>query len=184
LTPSDDAKQRNESKQQQKIIRSNQMKKLSILTCTMIALGFMATTVLAQNAHFMKCDSSVNNNGSLSVSFRIAGLGGGASDLVTASTTVTATWGCLNGGQECPNAANKFTTTQPITGQLSVTAGHNGSASGTITLSPTQPSNFCPHGQKMVLISVTWTDVTLTNNASSDTCTTDGGSGSFFSQCP
>jgi hypothetical protein len=160
------------------------MKKLSILTCTMIALGFMAITVLAQNAHFMRCSSSVNTNGSLSVSFRIAGLGAGASDTITASTTATSTWGCLNGGQQCPNAANKFTSTDQITGQLTVTAGHNGSASGTITLGPKQPSNFCPNGQTMVLISVTYSDVTLTNSKTSDTCTTDGGAASFFPQCP
>ena len=52
------------------------MKRLSILTCTMVALaGFMAITVFAQNAHFMRCSSSVDANGNLSVSFRIAGLG-------------------------------------------------------------------------------------------------------------
>jgi len=161
------------------------MKKLSILTCTMIALtGFMAITVLAQNAHFMSCSSDVNSNGSLAVRFRIAGLGNGASATITATTTATSTWGCLNGGQQCPNAANKFTTSQQISGDLTVTAGHNGSASGTITLAPARPANFCPNGQRMVLISVTYGDVTLTNSATSDTCTTDGGSASFFPQCP
>jgi hypothetical protein len=161
------------------------MKKLSILTCTMIALaGFTAITVLAQNAHFMSCSSSVGSSGNLSVSFRIAGLGAGASDTITAHTTATSTWGCLNGGQQCPNAANKFTNSEQLTGSLTVTAGHNGSASGTISLSPTQPANFCPHGQKMVLISVTYSDVTLTNSATADTCATNGGSASFFPQCP
>jgi hypothetical protein len=160
------------------------MKKLSILTLTMIALGFMAINAQAQNAHFMRCDSSVASNGSLSVSFTIAGLGGGAEDTITASTTATSTWGCLNHGQQCPNAANKFTETEGITGQLTVRAGHNGSASGIISLRPTQPANFCPHGQQLVLISVTYGDVTLTNSATSDTCTTDGGSANFFPQCP
>ena len=161
------------------------MKRLSILTLAMVALaGFMAITVFAQNAHFMRCDSSVASNGTLSVSFRIAGLGGGASDTITAHTTATSTWGCLNGGQQCPNAANKFTSSEELTGTLTVTAGHNGSATGTISLSPATPANFCPHGQRMVLISVTYGDVTLTNSATSDTCTTDGGSASFFPQCP
>ena len=161
------------------------MKRLSILTCTMIALaGFMAITVFAQNAHFMRCSSSVDASGNLSVSFRIAGLGAGASDTITATTTATATWGCLNGGQQCPNAANKFTSSEQLSGDLTVTAGHNGSASGTISLRPARPTNFCPHGQTMVLISVTYSDVTLTNSATSDTCTTDGGSASFFPQCP
>jgi len=161
------------------------MKRLSILTLAMVALaGFMAITVFAQNAHFMRCSSSVNNNGSLAVSFRIAGLGAGASDTITATTTATSTWGCLNGGKQCPNAANKFTSSDQLSGDLTVTAGHNGSASGTITLSPAKPADFCPNGQTMVLISVTYSDVTLTNSATSDTCTTDGGSASFFPQCP
>src|SRR6266567_4815794 len=162
------------------------MKRLSILTLAMVALaGFMAITVFAQNAHFMRCSSStVDASGNLSVSFRIAGLGSGASDTITATTTATATWGCLNGGQQCPNAANKFTSSEKLSGDLTVTAGHNGSASGTITLCPAKPANFCPNGQTMVLISVTYSDVTLTNSATSDTCTTDGGSASFYPQCP
>src|SRR5204862_414422 len=70
------------------------MKRLSIVTLAMVAFaGVMAITVLAQNAHFMRCDSSVAGNGSLSVSFRIAGLGAGASDTITAHTTATSTWG-------------------------------------------------------------------------------------------
>ena len=151
----------------------------------MIALSsFAATSVLAQNAHFQSCSSNVGSSGNLSVSFRISGLGGGASDTITASTTATSTWGCLNGGQQCPNASNKFTSTDQLTGTLTVTAGHNGSASGTISLSPKQPANFCPHGQKMVLISVTYSDVSLTNSATADTCATNGGAASFFPQCP
>jgi hypothetical protein len=162
------------------------MKKSTLLTCTMIALsGFMAITVLAQNAHFMSCSSTVNNNGSLSVSFRIAGLGTGASDTITANTTAHEVWGCLNHGNQCPNAANKFTTSEQLTGSLTVTAGHNGSASGTIRVSPKQPTNFsCPGGQTLVLISVTYDDVTLTNSATADTCATNGGAASFFPQCP
>ena len=40
------------------------MKRTSILTLAVIALSsFMAITVLAQNAHFMSCSSSVNPNG-------------------------------------------------------------------------------------------------------------------------
>src|ERR671936_481074 len=110
------------------------MKHISIITLAALALcSFTATTVLAQNAHFQSCDSSTDSKGNLSVSFRISGLGGGASDTVTAHATATSTWGCLNGGQQCPNAVNKFTESEDITGQLTVTAGHNGSASGTIS---------------------------------------------------
>jgi hypothetical protein len=162
------------------------MKNRKIITFAAVAVSsLVAITVLAQNAHFMKCSSTVDSSGNLSVSFRIAGLGAGASDTITANATATSTWGCLNGGQQCPNAANKFTESEQLSGNLTVTAGHNGSASGTINLSPTKPSpDICPHGQKLVLISVTYSDVTLTNSATSDTCATDGGGASFFPQCP
>jgi hypothetical protein len=161
------------------------MKKLNILTCTMIALGgFMAITVLAQNAHFMSCSTSTDNStGCLLAAFRIAGLGAGATDTITASTTAHATWGCLNHGQQCPNAANKFTTSEQLTGDLTVKAGHNGSASGTIPLCPAKPSFKCPGGQQLVLISVTYDPVTLKNSATTDTCETSGGTANFFPQC-
>jgi hypothetical protein len=53
------------------------MTKLSILTLAMIALSsFMATNVRAQSPHFLKCGASgVNSDGTLNVSFKIAGLG-------------------------------------------------------------------------------------------------------------
>ena len=52
------------------------MKKLSILTLTMIALSsFMAITVWATSPHFINCSASgVNSDGSLNVCFKIAGL--------------------------------------------------------------------------------------------------------------
>ena len=53
------------------------MKKLSILTLSMVALlGFMATNVWAQSPHFLRCSASgVNSDGTLNVCFKIAGLG-------------------------------------------------------------------------------------------------------------
>jgi hypothetical protein len=163
------------------------MKKSNILILSIVALaGFMAITVFAQNAHFMSCSSSTDNTtGCLSVSFRIAGLGGGERALITAHTTATEVWGCLNHGQQCPNAANKFTTSEELTGETTVRAGHNGSASGQITLCPSQPTDFsCPRGQELVLISVTYSDVTLTNDHTADTCETSGGTFNDFPQCP
>src|SRR5512132_1627739 len=87
------------------------MKKLSILTLTMIALSsFMAITVWAASPHFINCSASgVNDDGSLTACFKIAGLGANQSLTVTALATATAVYGCLNGGQQCPNAANKVT---------------------------------------------------------------------------
>ena len=162
------------------------MKKLSILTCTMIALGFMATTVRAQNPHFLSCDvTGVNSNGTLSSNFRIAGLGSNVSITVTASADATATYGCLNGGQNCPNAANKSTVTGTVTAQGTFTSGKNGSVRGSLTVSPPPSTLTCPGGQNMVLVSVDYTNVSLSSSAGG-TCDTSPGTfgANFFPQCP
>ena len=162
------------------------MKKLSILTCTMIALGFMATTVRAQNPHFLSCDvSGVNSNGTLSSDFRIAGLGSNVSITVTASADSTATYACLNNGQNCPNAANKSTVTGTVTAQGQFTSGKNGSVRGSLTVNPPPSTLTCPGGQNMVLVSVDYTNVSLSSSAGG-TCDTSPGTfgANFFPQCP
>jgi len=162
------------------------MKKLSILTCTMIALGFMATTVRAQNPHFLSCDvSGVNSNGTLSSDFRIAGLGSNVTITVTASADATATYACLNKGQSCPNAANKSTVTGTVTAQGTFTSGKNGSVRGSLTVSPPPSTLTCPGGQNMVLVSVDYTNVSLSSSAGG-TCDTSPGTfgANFFPQCP
>jgi hypothetical protein len=162
------------------------MKKLSILTCTMIALGFMATTVRAQNPHFLRCGASgVNSDGSLNVSFRIAGLGANQSLTVTASADGSAVYACLNHGQKCPNAANKSTVTGTVTAQGTFTSGKNGSVRGSLTVNPPVSTLTCPGGQKLVLVSVDYTNVSL-SAPPAGTCDTSPGtfSANFFPQCP
>jgi hypothetical protein len=164
------------------------MKKLSILIPTMLALvGFMATTVRAQNPHFLSCDvTGVNSNGTLSSDFRIAGLGSNVSITVTASADATATYGCLNGGQNCPNAANKSTVTGTVTAQGTFTSGKNGSVRGSLTVNPPPNTTLtCPGGQTLVLVSVSYTNVSL-SAPGAGVCNTSPGNfaANFFPQCP
>src|SRR5437667_11929823 len=94
------------------------MKKSSILILSMVALaGFMATTLWATSPHFLRCAASgVNPDGSLDVSFTIAGLGDNQRLTVTASAHADAIDGCVNDGQQCPNAANKQEVQQDVSG--------------------------------------------------------------------
>jgi len=105
--------------------------------------------------------------------------------MITASTTATAVYGCINKGGQCPNAANKSSSSGTVTASGTFTPDKNGRASGCLTLTPPPPVNSfnCPGGQTMVLISVTYDTVTLSapNGA---TCTTGGGSANFFPNCP
>jgi hypothetical protein len=164
------------------------MKRLSILTLTMIALAsFMATTVRAQNPHFLSCGvSGVNSDGTLDASFRIAGLGSNVSITVTASADANATYACMNNGGHCPSAANKSTVTGTVTAQGTFTSGKNGSVRGSLTVDPPPNTSLtCPGGQDLVLVSVSYTNVSLSAPGAGN-CTSSPGNfaANFFPNCP
>jgi hypothetical protein len=163
------------------------MKKLSILTLTMIALsGFMATTVRAQNPHFLRCGASgVNSDGTLNASFKIAGLGSNQSIDVTASASADATYACRNNGGQCPNAANKVNVQSDVSATGTFTSGKNGSITASLTVDPPPTSLTCPGGQKLVLVSVSYTNVSVSASGAGD-CNTSPGSfaANFFPNCP
>jgi hypothetical protein len=163
------------------------MKKLSILTLTMIAVsGFMATTVRAQNPHFLRCSASgLNSDGSLNVCFKIAGLGSNQTIDVTASAHADAVYACKNNGQQCPNAANKVNVQSDVSATGTFTSGKNGSIRASLTVDPPDTTLTCPGGQKLVLVSVSYTNVTVSAPGAND-CDPSPGTfaANFFPNCP
>jgi hypothetical protein len=163
------------------------MKKLSILTLSMIALsGFMATTVWAASPHFINCSASgVNSDGSLNVCFKIAGLGDNQTLTVTASAHADAVYGCLNRGQQCPNAANKVNVQSDVSATGTFTSGKNGQITACLTVDPPPTELTCPNGQRLVLVSVSYTNVSV-SAPGAGSCETSPGtfSANFFPQCP
>jgi hypothetical protein len=164
------------------------MKRLSILTLAMVACaGFMAITVWAANAHFLKCSASgVNSDGSLNACFKIAGLGDNQLVTVTATAHADATYACRNNGQQCPNAANKVNVQADVGSSGTFPSGKNGSVTACLTVDPPPTTLTCPGGQKLVLVSVSYTNVSLSSDASADTCQPSPGtfSANFFPNCP
>jgi hypothetical protein len=162
------------------------MKRTNTVILAVLALcGFAAGTVQAQNPRFKSCSSSgPDSSGNMQACFDISGLGQTPTQ-ITASTTATATYGCLNKGGQCPNAQNKISATGNVTASGTFTPDKNGRASGCLTLTPPEPdpSFHCPGGQTMVLIAVSYGNITLSapNGA---TCTTGGGSANFYPNCP
>jgi len=163
------------------------MKKSSILILSMVALaGFMATTLWATSPHFLRCPASgVNPDGTLDVSFTIAGLGDNQTLTVTASAHADAIYGCLNHGQQCPNAANKQEVQQDVSAVGSFTSGKNGSIRASLTVDPPPATLRCPGGQTLVLVSVSYTNVSVSAPGAGD-CDTSPGTfaANFFPQCP
>ena len=164
------------------------MKISTLLTLTVIALSsFMATTtVRAQNPHFLSCGASgVNSDGSLNVAFRIAGLGSNQSLTVTASAHADATYACRNNGGQCPNAANKVNVQSNVSAIGTFTSGKNGSIRASLTVDPPDTTLTCPGGQKLVLVSVSYTNVTVSAPGAGD-CNPSPGTfaANFFPNCP
>jgi hypothetical protein len=107
------------------------MKKLSILTCTMIALGFMATTVRADNPHYIKGPTaSLSSDGAYCVSFKEAGLGS-TEIFYTLTADATFTWQCFtksgNNPQGSPNTVSFSGDTRTVG-----IVPHNGQITGSV----------------------------------------------------
>jgi hypothetical protein len=163
------------------------MKKLSIRTLTMIALsGLMAITVWAASPHFLRCSASgVNSDGTLNVCFKIAGLGDNQTLDVTASAHADAVYACRNRGQQCPNAANKVNVQADVSATGTFTSGKNGSITACLTVEPPPTTLTCPNGQELVLVSVSYTNVSVSAPGAGD-CETSPGTfaANFFPNCP
>jgi hypothetical protein len=163
------------------------MKRSSILTLTMIALSsFMAITVWAASPHFLRCSASgVNSDGSLDACFKIAGLGDNQTLTVTASAHADAVYGCLNHGQQCPNAANKVEVQADVSASGTFTSGKNGQITGCLSVDPPPTELTCPNGQTLVLVSVSYTNVSVSAPGAGE-CNTSPGTfaANFFPQCP
>lgn len=117
----------------------------------------------AQSPHFIRATASgPNTAGALLVSFKEAGLGDNALITYVASANSTATYACINGGGRHPQAANKETVSGPVSATGTFSSGKNGSISRTLTLEPPSAGDFsCPPGQRLVLASVSYTNVAI-----------------------
>jgi hypothetical protein len=138
------------------------MRRITVLTilCLLVCSG---SVLLAQNPHFVGTPSAtLLRNNDAQVCFKEAGLGSNVSITYTASANGTATFVCVNGGGQCPNAANKITVNGPVSATGSFTSGKNGSISQCLSIAPPGPGSFtCPHGQKLTLSEVSYTGISI-----------------------
>jgi hypothetical protein len=128
------------------------------------------------NAHFIKNATSASLSGSsLVVHFKEAGLSSGSVETVTTTANALTTYECVNGGNKNPSASNKTTTASQLSTTGTFTADKNGNITGSETLSPPSASDLgfsCPPGQTTTFVSVTYSNVVITD-------TTSGASTSF-----
>jgi hypothetical protein len=156
------------------------MKKLVALALTIVALAAVAAIpAQAASPHFLRATSSVDSQGNLLCGFKEAGLGDVTTTSITCTADVSAVFACINGGGNHPQASNKETISTTVEGTQTFPV-RNGQTTGTVTVGPPSPGGFsCPNGQRLVLASVSYTNVTLIG-VNGDTAPAPDASRTFF----
>ncbi len=146
------------------------MRRFTMLTICLLALAsFMATTAWAQSPHFISASDVLittgTDAGDLVVSFKEAGLGDNVLINYTAAGNGSATYACINGGGNHPQAGNKVTNQGPVNASGAFNSGKHGNITASLTLEEVGAGTFsCPGGQTLVLASVSYSGVTLTDD--------------------
>jgi hypothetical protein len=139
----------------------------------------VSATALAVAAKFHSTSSSVNNDGALVVNFDERGLGNDNIDY-TLTADATALYACINGGGKHPQAANKESFEDQVTGGGSFEP-KNGRVVASLTAGPLAAPEFtCPNGQRRVLAAVTYTNIVLTDTTNGTSTDVPDASRTFF----
>ena len=132
-------------------------------TAALIASATIGAEAKTSGAHFMPDTSaSVNDSGALVVAIDEAGVG--SQDVTyTLTASAQAVYACINGGSNHPKAANKET----VAGQVSAGGAFspiNGRITASLTTGPLSAGGFtCPSGQTLVLASVAYSNILLSD---------------------
>ena len=138
------------------------MRRFVILAIAVTSLLAFGATTASAAANFKSSSFSVNNQGQLSCSFDVSGLGNVSSTPGSCTATSTAVYQCINNGGKNPAAGNKATVTGAVGTEETIPV-HNGRAQGSIIVDPADAGTFsCPSGQTLFLVSACYTDISLT----------------------
>jgi hypothetical protein len=134
-----------------------------------VGLLLVAGIMLADSASFHFANASASGL-QLKVDFKETGLGNSGFSAVTidVNANATALYQCFNGGGNHPKAGNKETVSGPVSGSGNFPVS-NGQTTGTILVSLPGPGSFsCPSGQNLVLVSGTFSNITITDVTEGD----------------
>jgi hypothetical protein len=135
---------------------------IAIVAAVLTALAF-AVPAHAVSPHFIRATGTINDDGTLTVSFKEAGLGTNQNIDYVLSGDGTATYVCVNRGGANPSAQNKTTVSGPVEASGTFNSGKNGQVTASLTLSPPPSDISCPPGQSLELAQASYTGVVLTD---------------------
>jgi hypothetical protein len=162
-------------------MRKSATRSLATTLVVIAALAVWAGSAAATSgAHFFSATGSVDNSGALVVTWDEAGVGQQQVDYTLTVTTATATYACINGGNNHPKASNKETFSSGLSTGGTFTPD-NGRVTGSLSVGPVSAESFaCPNGQRLVLASVSYSGITLTDTTNNVSTSVPDTSRTFF----
>jgi hypothetical protein len=141
---------------------SRPLRTIVVATVALVVMMAFAGPALAQAPKFHAAASAVNNDGALVASWDERGLGNDNVDY-TLTADAEAVYACINRGGNHPEAANKETINAEVSANGSFEP-KNGRIQASLTAGPPSAGDFsCPGGQRLVLASVAYTNIVLTD---------------------
>ena len=140
------------------------VKKLGVPILTAILVFVMIASALAASPHFINASATVDSDANLVVSWKEAGLGDNQNIHYLATADATATYVCINGGENHPKAANKESVHGPVSAPGTFASGKNGQITASLTVSPPPSPLECPNGQRLELACASYTNVAITDH--------------------
>lgn len=139
---------------------------ISLSAAVFAMLLFTTTAAFAGNGHFIaNATTASSSDSTLTVKFKEAGLESGATETITVSAHLDATYQCINGGGNNPSDPKKTTVSSTLSQSGEFTAGKNGNLTGSLSVSAPAASSVldCPNGQKATLTAAIWTNVSISD---------------------
>jgi hypothetical protein len=134
---------------------------LTFMVSLLALTGLVAGPAAAASPHFIRASAALQADGDLVVSFKLAGLGDNQTLTITAAANASAVYACRNNGGNFPADPKKTEVTGVVTASGEFTSGKNGQITGSLTLEPPASDLSCPPGQTVVLVSVVYTNVSV-----------------------
>jgi hypothetical protein len=117
-----------------------------------VAVLGMVGTAEAQHPHFVgRVTATLTGENAALVCWKEAGLGNNQLVDYTASADAIVTFVCVNHGGQCPNAANKQSSSGLVTATGTFDSGQNGQITQCLLILAPGIAPFCPNGQTETL---------------------------------
>lgn len=130
----------------------------------LLGLVAVATAALAAHPHYLRAPSAQLGSPKVIVNWAEVGLGNTGSGVTyIASATAGARFQCVKTGHVCPKPGAKEEVLQNVHVSGTFSVDKNGKISDTLVIPAPQSTLVCPHYQHVVIASVVFTNITLTD---------------------